>query len=327
MTLSMTSEIRASEIIDVKCFKQLKVYLLRGTDGSDIVIKIDAVGTEQLKNTGKVIKAIDPVAKMKMLTATERHELNEYCKNVEDLDKFFKDLATDIPDIVSPFAGQADAVAMLKQSLSFSDPFVKMIKQTIHNIEDIVTSRGTGSKDLMRQFVSGLKATGGLEKLGQIIAADLFNGNSDRFFPDRKKVVTIGPFKFNIRVTVNLGNIMMIVTANGLTATALDYADPNSTSKSYTNKMTDDQKKRWSGSVLAKTSLRHKFAEDVIHDLEQFFNPKKSAFSMRTKLGRDAVSRLEKGMKQGTRQIVAALSARPNNPVGLVDRLAIVASV
>jgi hypothetical protein len=328
MTLSMTAQIAAADICDVKCYKDLKVYLLRGTDGSELVIKTDAVRDAQIKNTGQVVKAIDPVAKMKILTATELQELKNYCKYVDDLDLYFAAVARDTPEFNSPVERQRAACDLLKESLSFGFPFTKMQKQTIHNLEDAAAARGQGSKDLMRQFVAALKVDGGLERLGVVIAADLFNGNTDRFFPLKTATAkAIGPFTFNLRVTVNMGNVMLIAGNGGLQATALDYVDPNSTFKDYSNKFSAQESKDWPGRVLADGRLRHKFVEDVIHDLESLFNPKKSAFSLRTKLGRDAVSRLEKGMKDGTRTIRAALANRANKPPGLVDRLAIIANV
>lgn len=227
MTLSITTPVRAADILNVKCYKDMKVYLLQGTDGSEIVLKIDAVGKEQIKSTTLAVKAVDPSAKLKILTATERQELATYCQYVEDIDAYFNEIG-----MVSRVESQRDAVGMLKQSLTFPDPMAKMQKQTLHNIEDAAKERGKGNKDIVRGFVAGLKVAGGLEKLGEVIAADLFNNNTDRFWPNSPSTRKIGPFTFNFRAAVNLSNILIMDAAGGFTPTALDYVDPNGAGKS-----------------------------------------------------------------------------------------------
>lgn len=307
MTLSVATAISAADIVNVKCYKDMKVYLLQGTDGSEVVIKIDAVSATQIKATTLAVKAVDPANKMKILTATERQELTNYCQYVADIDEYFNEIG-----LVSRVESQMAAVAMLKQSLTFPDPFAKMAKQTVHNIEDAAKERGKGNKDLMRGFVAGLKANGGLEGLGQVVAVDLFNNNRDRFAPDSHTTPKIGPFTFNLRAIVNLGNVMMIDTGAGFKPTALDYADPNAKFRSPAAALDsfEDDDDKWTGRLLANSARRKAFAADIVHDLESLFNPKKSKFSLKTKLGRDATDRVNAGMVQGTRAICQYLNAR-----------------
>lgn len=333
MTLSMTSSISAADICHITCYKELKVFCLRGTDGSELVIKTDVLSDSQIKAAGKAIKVIESGSKMKIISAGERQELVNYCRFVEDLDAYFKDLSALGVNWTS--TSQSADVALLKKSLNFGFPFTKMTKQTIHNIEDAAAARGTGSKDVMRLFVSTLKGKGGLEKLGRVIAADLYNANRDRFRPNSPSQPTIGPFTFNLRVTVNLGNIMIISTESGYEASVLDYVDPNSYFKDSQQPLATSEKtvdERWPGRILADKKLRSSFAHDVIHDLEALFNPKKSAFSLKTKLGRDAERRLESGIVNGARRISIDLATRIRIgnkvvPQGLRDRYAILSDI
>lgn len=86
----------------------------------------------------------------------------------------------------------------------------------------------------------------------------------------------------------------------------------------------------WKGRLLADSAARKAFAADVIHDLEAILNPKKSKFSLTTKLGRDAADRLNAGMVQGTRKICAYLNARSktkNISVALLERYNVLKNV
>jgi hypothetical protein len=326
MSLSIFTPIMAAEICNIICYKDLKVYCLQGIDGSEVVIKVDNVDATQIKAAGHAVKAVDPSVKMKLITASEKSELVAYCQYVDDLDEFFNGLGF---GICSPLKKQHEAVALLKESLKFPLPFAKMTKQTIHNIEDAAKSRGAGSKDIVRTFVSSLKETGGLEQLGRIVASDLFNGNSDRFWPDSAGQKKVGPFTFKLRCAVNLGNIMLISSGAGFKATALDYVDPNAKHRDIAGPLAAiETKAQWKGRLLADRKARRSFADDIVHDLEEILNPKKGRFSFKSKLGSNAASRVDKGLLEGARMIKTYLNAK-SKPLetGLADRLAILQNV
>lgn len=67
--------------------------------------------------------------------------------------------------------------------------FVKMDAHTLIDMAQAYTLAHPAGKDkpvdlrLITDFATALKATGGLEKRGEIIAVDLFNSYEDRFFP------------------------------------------------------------------------------------------------------------------------------------------------
>ena len=139
LPLSMTSTIQRDDILEIKMYKTLKVYLLVGTDGSELVIKIDAVDAPQIKSAGVAVKAVDPAVKMKLLTPSERFELQQYCQTFEEIDAYFESIDLALPPHLR---SQKDAVEKLKESLTFREPFAKMPKQTIHHLEDDTALQG-----------------------------------------------------------------------------------------------------------------------------------------------------------------------------------------
>ncbi len=224
MTLSVFLPIQCADIIEVRMYKALKVFLLCGIDGSELVIKTDALTDGQIKSSGHAVKAIDPSAKMKILTPVERRELETYCEIWLDVDSFFESIG-----VGSPVPGDKSVVKDLKESLGFGFPFTKMAKQIIHNIEDAAIQRLEGNKAVVRTFVKTLTAKNGLESLGQVVAGDLFNANKDRFNPyQAPKEQKFGSISIHVRVLVNAGNVMLVATQGGFKVSMLDYVDPNS---------------------------------------------------------------------------------------------------
>ena len=327
MPLSMTSEIKVADIISIKMFKDMKVFLLQGV-GSELVIKIDAVQATQIKSSGVATKAIDPSVKMKILTDSEHFALEEYCRYFEETMAFYNDLG-----LKGKPEWQAEklAVADLKQGLTFPEPFAKMTKQTIHHLEEAATERGKGNKSIVRLYASSLKASGGLERLGQVVAGDLFNGNTDRFSPNAGQTKTIGPYTFDFKALVNPGNAMIIALDDGsFGATMLDYVDPNSLFKDIAVPLaTAERQGAWPGRTLVDKKLRHAFAKDIVSDLESVLQPNKSWYNT-SKLGSGAVSRLEAGMVEGAKLLKRRLEAKynPNRwSAGATDRYALMCRV
>lgn len=326
--LSMSTQIAAANIVNIRCFKKGVVYLISGTDGSELVIKCDAPDDNMMKQGTKAIKAVDPLAKNKVLTATEKQELDSYCQFVIDLDDYFADIRSWLPSFYADGQRQTVAAKELRNSIANAPSVSKMIKQQVHNIEDAARQRGNGSKELMQKMVAGLKKDGGLEYLGGIVAADLFNGNTDRFYPGSAQQVQIGPFTFNVKVIVNFGNVMMVTAGDTMNASGLDYVDGNQFRYFQPLVATEQSvEEKWPGRILADSKKRRSFADDIIHDLEALFNPKKSKFSLRTKLGMKAASRLDRGMKEGARKIRISMQGKPNLSQGMKDRPAVIANV
>lgn len=331
MPLSVNSPIVAADIDHIKMLKDLKVWLLKGFNDDKIVIKKDAVYAPQIKSANPIIKAIAPGSKLKILTPAEITALNNFVAAYEgwarELDQMGMDLDPE----------EDQAVKDLKEVLGprFPEPFVKMEAVNVMDLEKALDQRMAPNADKtnLRAFAATLKAPGGLERLGKIIAADLFNGNTDRFHPNRKKAITVGGVTINLRCLVNVGNVFRVETAGGSEVGALDFVDPQALFKDTNQPLTQVEKnvdKLWPGRILADKKLRNLFADDVVHDLEAILSPRKSIFSLKTKLGSGASGRIATGMAEGTKLIKSKLEAKynPNRwTTGILDRYKIICQV
>lgn len=314
MALGLNNTIVSGDIYHFKMFKDLKVFLLIGADNDKVVIKTDAIHAPQIKSANPIIKAISPGSKLKILTPAELAAVKQACETYEYLAREYKEWGIDWnPD-------EAPAVKSLKESLGFGFPFVKMEAVNVKDLEGALANRLSGDKRDIRAFTATLNAPGGLETLGKIIAADMFNGNTDRFFPGSASTKTVGGVDFNLRCLVNVGNVFRVNTAAGSEVGALDFVDPQSKFKNINQSLSDieepgDKSTWWQARVLVDRSKRKDFAKDVDHDLEKILSPHKSKFSLKTKLNFGSVDRIDKGMVEGARLIKAKLEQKygPNN--------------
>jgi hypothetical protein len=210
--------------------------------------------------------------------------------------------------------------------LNFGLPFVKMEAVNVTDLQGALNERlgPTPNKTSLHAFIATLKNPGGLERLGQIIAVDLFNGNKDRFFPDTPFTKTIGGVTFNFRCLVNPGNVFRVdLGTGGSEIGALDFVDPNSEYKDSTIPLATAEATAmsgpWPGRVLADASRRTAFADDVVHDLEAIVSP----HGYVRKLGLYRSSRITNGMVQGAQLIRNKLKQKYESqgwPQGIKDR-------
>lgn len=306
MALSMAENIKQSDIHEVKLLKDMKVFLLIGITDERLVIKIDSVGTDQIKDANRVAKVIDRSARVKILTRQEVFELKTYVATYNELVAFYDAMGmTNVPFLRSDKETMDQLKSQLDNLDKYPEPFVKMEAMRLQNIQAALEERAKGNKAVVRDIATTLKRDGGLEKLGQIVALDMFNDNTDRFYPNYNTRKKTGPFEFECKACVNPGNVMLAVQTDGtMNLTALDFIDPNSRMKTYGGNVadTDGASHKGIGAISVKSS-RKSFAEDIVHDLEWFLHPKRSKYSLKTKLGRDAVGRIDKGILQGSKAI------------------------
>jgi len=313
MALSLTAPIVYDDIQEIVLLKPLKVFLLRGYAGDEIVIKADAVQAGHVKSAGVVVKAIDPGVKMKVLTPPEILELRNYVElYLAVMDVMGAVIVTD------PERAAIDSLRQLF-AMPGNVTMMKMNKQTLQDLGEAFNMRSQGDKGPVKQFITALKSPGGLEKLGQVIAADMYNGNTDRFCPLEPGVppmppLSAGSLSVQLKVVVNPGNVMIIVGPTGVfSASLLDYVDPQSQFKDSTHTLANQEAGQvWPGRTLIDKTARHAFAKDVIEDLEKILHPKKHKLSLKTKLGSDAVKRLEAGMLEAVKLIKRALEVKYN---------------
>ena len=329
MALGLNNTIVANDIYHIQMFKDLKVFLLVGGNNDKVVIKTDAIHAPQIRSANPIIKAIAPSAKLKILTDTELAALKSFIATYEHLEQAYHEWGmTYKPD-------EAPAVQSLKQSLGFGFPFVKMEAVNVTDLTGALEDRLTGDKSDLRSFTATLNASGGLEMLGKIIAVDMFNGNTDRFYPGSASTKTIGGVDFSLKCLVNVGNVFHVKTAAGSEVGALDFVDPSSNFKNINQSLSDieepgDPDTIWPARILVDKSKRKDFAKDVVHDLEKILNPHKSKFSLKTKLKFGATDRIITGMVQGAQMIKTKLEQKygPNRwTPGIRERYDIIRQV
>lgn len=330
----MNNPIVANDISRIAMFKQLKVYLLKGNAQDKLVIKTDAIQTPQYKSANTIVKAVDHSARVKILSKQEEQALKDYCDSWDDLDSFYADLIRQGLPVKNPFEDSRDAVTNLKQSLTFGFPFVKMEAHNLRDLEGALKDRAAGNKQDLQAFTQTLTEKGGLEKLGHVVAVDLFNGNTDRFFPGTNNNVTIGPYNIHLKALVNVGNVFVVLTGGGFKVSALDFVDPQSRFKDLNQPLANleassSKEDQWPGRVLISSSRRSAFASDIVHDLEKILHPKKHALSLKSKLGVFAARRLESGMIAGAQAIRQKLFTKFNGKwtAGAKERYDLLAKV
>jgi hypothetical protein len=319
-----------------------KVFLLISPADEKIVIKTDAgLDKAGLQSANTIVKSVDKNVKVKTMDAAEVKALDDFIADWEAEEAYFKkELKRD--DYREEEKG---AVLSLKRTLDdqrkyqATEPWFKMASMELKDLEGALKKRLDGDKSAIKTFIATLTAKGGLEKLGQVVAADMFNGNGDRFKPtwavdpQEKKpdAVTIKGRKFDFKVLINLGNVFLATTEKGIEVSALDFVDPNSRFKDMTAPLAGLEAKanfKWHGRVLADKKLRETFANEIAADLELVLNPKKSKMSPFTKLGRDAGSRIAAGMVTGTLAIKKRLEAKYKPMTGGVkERYDLIAQV
>jgi hypothetical protein len=327
MPLSSSSIIMVNDINHIKMLKLLKVWLLTGVNNDKVVIKTDSVKAAQIKAANPIVKSVVPGAKLTILTPGEIGALKGFISDWQDLARAYEQLG------MAYQPQEAEAVKELSTALTFDTAFVKMEAQNLVDLQNALEDRlNNGNKKSLAGFVTALNAHGGLEKLGAIIAADMFNGNSDRFFPNSANSHTIGKTTFQTRCLVNVGNVFGAYHVSGTFQVAgLDFVDPQSRFKDPNTPLATAEAASgpWSGRVLADKQKRNDFAKDVIHDLEVLLSPR-SRFRLRSKLNGDASTRLVSGMVQGAKLIAAKMETKynPNGwTPGLKDRYMVMAQV
>lgn len=316
MPLSLNSPIQTTDIQEIKDLgSHGNVWLLKGFHQDKIVVKLEKGNTVEIKSANVGIKAIAPSAKLKILSPTELTAIDQYILNFEEAEKEYKLLGMPLS------VAEKQATKNFK-NLRFSRlTFLKMEPVNVMDLGESYWKRMDGDKRDLRAFIATLNDTGGLERLGKIIAVDLFIQNGDRFWPNDdgffRKIFMDTPdggvdqSRFKTRCLVNVGNVFRIDTGNGAEVGALDFVG----SVWDINKPLAECEKthgKWGGRYLADKAKLNSFAKDVAHDLETVLNPHRSKFSLKSKLKGDAARRIVHGMVEGVQAIKLKLEQKYN---------------
>lgn len=320
--LSIKNSIRDDDLYKVSQLAQgHPVYLVEGFGDLDnskvdqIVLKLEV--NEPRKDVmfaAATMTLVDKNARTVALSNMEVAMVKRWC-----------DGELQLADSVSAISPQG-AVEALKADLGRNGTWVKMEVKRLTMLDGALANRLQGDKSDIRLIAKALKSKGGLEKLGEIITADLFIGNSDRFdciygginepgLPQRLKVIR------------NLGNVFIACDGNGTgKPIGLDNYDPNNEFRKVTQPIHNINE--WPGKLLMpnKNSEREQFLGKIVFDLEMVLGPRnrKTAFGSTNRLGKNRKNRLLKGMKNGANIIRTALRSRrthPNFPEGMRHRM------
>ncbi len=330
MALAVDNPLLASDIMEARELKDGKIFLLKGRDGSSLVLKAEPnVTGDKIKATAPVLKAIDPSIKMKPLTQPEVLQLKQFLRSWKmyvDFIKFVNGGDENLPILAGEKKSMDELEACVNQygvvgssgrsdiaKMTYSQMSTLSVALKVENKPDNDTSWDE-ARATFGQFIKALNKSGGLEKLGKIVAGDFFIGNEDRFVSSGNGVrVELYGEKHRLKVILNLGNVIIVKDDKGKSRPSmLDYMDPNTDflDLSQTLSTMGRRSNDWPMRVLLDGTTRRTFAEKLVDDLEYLLKPEKSTFGFNKLGGSRASTRVNDGIKAGIKAIIKSLGAR-----------------
>jgi hypothetical protein len=328
MALGMNSGISWDGIKLVEVLRPGTVYKLTGYHNDTLVVKSEAANLDKgsFNTTKAAMKTVDRnAATAKALTDTEKSSLKSWAEFWEDYAKLVTDCRMTTYEIPAPAKDLLDNFRQNPHALWY-----KMPHADLTDMKGALETRSAGDKNPIRAFEHALNATGGLEALGKIIACDMFINNADRINPIEGSKMSFGKRELKFKVIKNVGNIFLVRNGTNRSITGMDFVDPSTGYRHYTmtlDEVAESYNEEWFGVWLTDSSKRKKFCKRIVEDLELVLHPNRSNFSLASGLKSDAAKRLERGMIDGARQLVAGLDQKYVNsplkkPAGMESRLA-----
>jgi hypothetical protein len=311
------------------------VFLLVGKHEEELALKMQAscsLSASRMQRNFEIMAIVSPHSKQVALNINEVHQLRVWvgAELIQASDQQKRLLLADFHnELQRPTQGNA---------------WIKMEVKKIDTLADAVGNKEADrNKVKIKAFSKALAAPGGLEALGEIVAADLFNNNGDRFnYPldqatGKLQQAGCGDIYGNTRLThlYNLGNVMVEFDKKGKHGKllGLDSFDTNADHTKWKTPLATSERSsstRWSGRLLAVTSKtdREYFARCVIADLEFVLGKRhrKIPFASKLRLGKDANQRFYNGMESGITKILREIRQYYGVlgrviPQGMTDRL------
>ena len=308
--LSVREPIKAIDIYSIKDLKtgQNPVFQLFGFGDANgkvdsIVVKMeegDARGNFQRRDVraaAKHMEIVDPRSRTEILNPAEISALKLWA------------MGGTVPD-----AAMLQLTNMLATQLGRRGVWVKMATRKLIKLDTAVLKRldpNNPDDTDVRIIGKALRDKGGLEKLGMIVAADLFNGNTDRFtLPDPHFPGTApGTGGIPMQVVTNVGNVLVAsVGGNKAHPIGLDSYDPMSEWKNV-DSPTPAVGNTWGGLILRpnQKAARKSYAEKIVSDLEALLGARNRTFRNKNQLGTRRKSRINNGMEEGAKKLKKAL--------------------
>lgn len=215
--LSVTYPIQYNDLFDFSALsKGHPVWLVTGDCGSALVIKGDVMTESSTVDQAlQIMNLMSPSGRTTQLTTAELGALVRYTSELRKLN------AGEDPTL--------DEAILFFQSLA-AKPMYKFTKMDVLKLTTLGSSnRELSDKNAIKLIAKAANAPGGLEDLGEIIGADMWNCNYDRFSfidIDNPGTITVNGVKMNH--LINLGNIMVHEMAGEYRFVGLDALDPTS---------------------------------------------------------------------------------------------------
>jgi hypothetical protein len=333
--LSMMQPIRTDDIAGIDSLKSNKVFLLRGVADDDIVVKLEGKDiTDRRPLANSVMKAIDPQARVKTLEMSELQAIKDFVESYSDYVEALH---------LVPLSEKA--VKELKQNFGYaeySNPayWTKMEKLQLRNLDSTLSIPNDADRDTaLDQFAKALSRNNGLAKLGEVVAADAFIGNTDRFMASGGVPPYLGPvtsqgYKYNIKLKClqNVGNVFIALNPESgkYQPSPVDYIDPHTCWEKFQPLGPSEAANgQWPGRALLTKEKRVEYAEKIVEDLERLLNPR-GRRRLVPMLGFKAASQIEEGMVSGARKIYTKLGEKFNNkpmPEAVRERVLLFADI
>jgi hypothetical protein len=277
------------------------IYLVETVQGNFILKCEKTPHRSYVQYAAETIAIVDPTAKSRTLDEEEIKDLYQWVLNpINKVDDDHCDLPSLLKIIEDPINHSP------KPSFAFSIIESKTNMKNFGDAKDQWDKLGRkGGKDLSRKIADILNAPMGLEKLGKIIAADAFNGNTDRIDFTGTGVPKPGGFK----CLANVGNFFIVDEPTGPTINGLDYYDPNNCFKDIFRNLREKSSECtiYPGSILhpENDKILEKKLKDLIDDFDEILAPRNRNFIglSKSRLPSNALSRLKSGVRNGAREI------------------------
>lgn len=312
------------------------IYLLVGTDESQVVIKKELTfnhhDKDNLHYANLAMHRVSPAF------------LAEVCLPFEvEVLRSFVDMYISIADMT--FTLVPAEIDHLDNALQSGGAWFKMSKaEEVRDLSEAMKQLSDhNDKSGVRQIAAALRR-GGLEALGKIIAADLFNGNVDRFNPyftnrfgQEKRVgdrIPGPPPQQQFAVLLNIGNVLFSMRQNESRPIGLDPYDRQGHWRKMNKTIrrlesTSPGGEDWPGhhlkNIPQETQWRARFATLIAEDLETALGPRnrKIAVLSSRRLPRNADARILTGMNTGINDLKNTFNRSRLGPIpaGLRDRL------
>jgi hypothetical protein len=292
--------------------KNHPVYRVDFEEGS-LVIKAESISnTRWVKDPIEIMNVIDPAAKTRVIDKQELMALRNWVQvHPEDVEEDNPgNLVTLITEALKP-PMPGPRGPMLMKTCTF---IVMGVKRDLMDLQGAADKRILGNKSDVKKIAKALNEPGTLEKLGEIIAADAFNGNNDRINFD----ATLTGATFNgqqLECLQNVGNFFFGMEGDQVVAMGLDSLDPTNQFKDMdTFQSAIESSFSYSGTILRQDAAnqRRVLAMKIVSDFETVLGPRnrKIAFARKERLPKDAPQRIQRGIESGAQKIQSHLKSR-----------------